>query len=232
MSPAWVSRSCWKAAMLSIVVLASCWPVIALSILLLRLDQQLVEIRHVPDVLLPVEARRPGPVPGAESLVFRLAVDALEPALAAAAANSVWVSLDSHHLQKSSDSWSTSSLFQVVSTKGWPPIFAQRTILPSAPRRPGCLGEGDLAGDLRGLGADGALGKADPVDVVGDLALAEQLVGLEDVHGPGLHHRRHVLDQREIVLERLDRLGRVDHTFGLALGRLGLVPDARRRAAR
>ena len=38
-----------------------------LDVLLLRLDQELEEVRHVPDVLLPVEARRPGPVPGPEA---------------------------------------------------------------------------------------------------------------------------------------------------------------------
>src|SRR4030095_11348493 len=51
--------------------------------LLLLLDQQLEERRHVPHVLLPVEAGTEGTVPGTEGQIFGRAVDALQPALAA-----------------------------------------------------------------------------------------------------------------------------------------------------
>ena len=83
MWPASVRSSSWKAAMLSSVVLASCWPVMARSILLLALHQQLEELRNVPGVLLPFEARRPGAVPRAVGHVFRIVVDRLDGALAA-----------------------------------------------------------------------------------------------------------------------------------------------------
>src|SRR5215831_19976037 len=51
--------------------------------LLLLLDQQLEEGRHVPDVQLPVEARPEGAVPRTIGQVLRGRIDALEPALAA-----------------------------------------------------------------------------------------------------------------------------------------------------
>ena len=78
-------------------------------------------------------------------------------------------------------------------------MFGQRCILPSGPRRPGCWAKATLSATFEVCRADRALGEADPLDHPGDLALAEQLVGLEDVHGAGLDHRRHVLGQREVA---------------------------------
>ena len=80
--------------------------------------------------------------------------------------------------------------------------------------------------DLREFRRDRGLAEADPLDDPGDLAFAEQLVDLEDVHGAGLDHRRHVLGQREVVLQRRDRDVGIDDADGLALGLHGLVPDA------
>jgi hypothetical protein len=46
----------------------------------------------------------------------------------------------------------------------------------------------------------------------------------EDVHGAGLGHRRHVLDQAQVLFERGDSFRRVDDAFGLAVRRLGFIP--------
>src|SRR6185503_2024046 len=51
--------------------------------LVLLLGQQLEELRHVPHVLLPIQRRRPGPVPGAVSYVFRIRVHGLDGRLTA-----------------------------------------------------------------------------------------------------------------------------------------------------
>ena len=52
-------------------------------ILLLALHKQLKELRNVPGILLPFEARRPGPVPRAVIQILRVVVDRLDGALAA-----------------------------------------------------------------------------------------------------------------------------------------------------
>src|SRR5258707_14799124 len=67
-------------------------------------------------------------------------------------ANFSWVSLDSHHLQKSTASLVTASLFQVVMMKGWPPMLDQRIILPSAPLRPGIMAKATLSATFEVFG--------------------------------------------------------------------------------
>src|SRR6185436_16521140 len=52
-------------------------------VLVLLLGQQLEELRHVPHVLLPIQRRSPGPVPGAVSYVLRIRVHGLDGRLTA-----------------------------------------------------------------------------------------------------------------------------------------------------
>src|ERR1700757_4058882 len=51
--------------------------------LLLLFHEELIEHRHVPDVLLPVEAQGIGAVPWPEGVVFRRGIDAAQRALPA-----------------------------------------------------------------------------------------------------------------------------------------------------
>src|SRR6185295_11332939 len=52
-------------------------------VLLLPLDKKLEELGNVPRVLLPIEARRPCPVPGTVGRIFRIHVHRLDGALTA-----------------------------------------------------------------------------------------------------------------------------------------------------
>ena len=72
-------------------------------------------------------------------------------------------------------------LFHVVSTNGWPPILAQRSMLPSGMRRPGVLAKPKLCRPRRTTfevaRIEHRLAQPDPVDDRRDLALHDTVPG-------------------------------------------------------
>src|SRR5437667_5784938 len=193
--------------------------------LLLLLDEEFKELRHVPDVLLPIEARPEGVVPRPEGVVLGGVVDALEGALAAGLGE-----LDLRILREPPLAEVERLPRDFLAVPGGENEGLSADVRPpndlsvgaSEPRH---HGEGGSVGDLGRLRRDRRLAEADPLDDPGHRALAEQLVDLEDVHGPRLHHRGHVLGQCEVVLERLDRGVGVDDSDRVGAGHSRLVPD-------
>ena len=195
--------------------------------LLLLLDEQLEELGDVPHVLLPLQARPERVVPRPEARVVVREVHALQAALAAR--------LGEHRL----DLGREPPLHEVdgfpvhlVAVPGGQHEGLSADVGGAVDRpvrhaQPRVHGEVHPVVHLRGLRRDRGLAEPDPLQDPGHLAFPEQLVDLEDVHGPGLDHRGHVLEERQVVLERLDGGRRVHHPFGLRVGGLGLVPDVR-----
>ena len=85
--------------------------------------------------------------------------------------------------------------------------------------------ERQFVGNFGSLWIKRGFTQADPFDVHGDLALAEQFVRLENVHGSGLGNRWHVLKQAQEVIESFHGQFGIDHTFRVTLGDLGFIPD-------
>ena len=142
-----------------------------------------------------------------------------------AAANWCWMSGDSHHFTKSTASLICASVVQVVSTKGWPPILDQRTILPSAPLVPGIMPKTSLSATFEVFGSSEASPKPIQSMFMATLPSRNSSSDLKMSMVPVLTTGGMYCDQAQIMLERLDGLRRVHDAFGLALRRLGLVPD-------
>src|SRR5262245_3360950 len=131
-SPASVSRFCWNLAMLSKVVFASCLPVMARSNWSCCSVSNSKNCGTCHTSFCQSSEGAHALFHGRYVTYFGSEYTDLTADWPPAAANWCWMSDDSHHFTNSTASLIWDSVVQVVSTKGWPPMFDQRTILPSA----------------------------------------------------------------------------------------------------
>src|SRR5688572_2866531 len=155
-NPASVSRFCWNLAMLSNVVLASCLPVIARSSWSCSWVSSSKNCGTCHTSFCQSSEAAQALFHGRYVTYLGSEYTDLMADWPPAAANWGWISGDSHHFTNSTASLIWASVVQVVSTKGWPPMLDQRTILPSLPLVPGIRPNTSLSATFEVFGSSEA----------------------------------------------------------------------------